>query len=99
MTAPLPKTSTVFVVSEKGSRLSVPSTARAPLTVTGTSSATGCGRLAVAVSSKGDAGAAEDREAVSGGTVKTSFSLLVIAIGSSLGRKIFVRPRGKQGYP
>ena len=42
MTAPLPKIKTVFVDSEKGSRLSLPSRARAPLTVTGTSSATGC---------------------------------------------------------
>jgi len=36
MTAPLPKTRTVLVVSEKGSRLSLPSTVRAPLIVTGT---------------------------------------------------------------
>src|SRR5579859_58017 len=43
-TAPWPKTSTVCERSEKGSRLSEPSMERAPFTVTGTSSATGCGR-------------------------------------------------------
>jgi len=42
MTAPAPNTRTVLVVSEKGSRLSLPSMVRAPLTVTGISSATGC---------------------------------------------------------
>src|SRR5215472_13460605 len=46
MTAPLPWTITVLVASEKGSRLSLPSTARAPFTVMGTSSATGCGLVA-----------------------------------------------------
>ncbi len=35
----------MVVVSENGSRLSLPSTARAPFTVTGTSSATGCALL------------------------------------------------------
>ncbi len=43
-TAPLPKIKTVLVDSEKGSRLSLPATVRAPFTVTATSSATGCGR-------------------------------------------------------
>src|SRR5215472_2527615 len=43
MTAPLPNTRTVCVVSEKGSRLSPPATVRAPFTVTGISAATGCG--------------------------------------------------------
>jgi hypothetical protein len=42
ITAPDPKTITVFVDSEKGSRLSLPSAVRAPLTVMGISSATGC---------------------------------------------------------
>src|ERR1700731_4832103 len=43
-TAPCPKIKTVFVDSEKGSRLSLPATVRAPFTVTATSSATGWGR-------------------------------------------------------
>src|ERR1700731_4183287 len=43
-TAPCPNIKTVFVDSEKGSRLSLPATARAPFTVTGSSSATGWGR-------------------------------------------------------
>jgi len=42
ITAPFASTSTVLVASENGSRLSLPSTVRAPFTVTGTSSATGC---------------------------------------------------------
>jgi hypothetical protein len=44
MTAPCPNIKTVFVDSEKGSRLPLPATARAPFTVTATSSATGCVR-------------------------------------------------------
>src|SRR5712692_4214299 len=48
MTAPCENTNTVFVVSEKGSRFSLPSTVRAPFTVTDTSSATGCGLLGAA---------------------------------------------------
>ena len=80
MTAPLPKTRTVFVVSENGSRLSLPSTVRAPLTVTGTSSATGCGLLPVAVSSGRGLAATEAGAAVSGATVRTSLSLLLGAI-------------------
>jgi hypothetical protein len=43
-TAPCPNIKTVFVDSEKGSRLSLPATARAPFTVTPTSRATGWGR-------------------------------------------------------
>src|SRR5262249_3929175 len=43
MTAPLPNTSTVCVVSENGWRLSLPATVLAPFTVTGISMATGCG--------------------------------------------------------
>ena len=43
MTAPDPWTITVFVDSENGSRLSLPSMVRAPFTVMGTSSATGWG--------------------------------------------------------
>jgi hypothetical protein len=43
ITAPLPKTSTVCVVSENGSRLALPSMVRAPFTVTGISTAAGCG--------------------------------------------------------
>jgi hypothetical protein len=54
ITAPWPKTKTVADFSEKGSRLSEPSTVRAPLTVTGISSATGFGR---AGASGGDLGA------------------------------------------
>src|SRR5258706_7540713 len=42
ITAPLASTNTVLVASENGSRFSLPSTARVPLTVTRTSSATGC---------------------------------------------------------
>src|SRR5580700_7872755 len=97
MTAPLPKTRTVFVLSENGSRLSLPSTVRAPLTVTGTSSATGCGRLAVAVSSWRGTGAAETAVAVSGGAVRTAVSLLVGAIGYSLGTLNFCVARRETG--
>jgi len=43
ITAPALCTSTVLVASANGSRLSLPSTARTPLTVTGTSRATVCG--------------------------------------------------------
>ena len=67
------------MVSENGSRLSLLSTVRAPLTVTGTSSATGCGLLPVAVSSGRGLAATEDGAAVSGATVRTS-SLLLGAI-------------------
>src|SRR5580658_2858189 len=80
ITAPLPKTRTVFVVSENGSRLSLPSIVRAPLTVTGTSSATGCGLLPVAVSSWRGPAAVGTAAAVSGAMVRTSFSLLLGAI-------------------
>ena len=47
ITAPCGKIRTVWVVSEKGSRLSEPSMVRAPLTVTGISRGTGCGRVGV----------------------------------------------------
>jgi hypothetical protein len=43
ITAPLPNTSTVCVVSENGSRFSLPAMVLAPFTVTGISMATGCG--------------------------------------------------------
>lgn len=58
ITAPCGKTSTVCVVSENGSRLSDPSTVRAPLTVTGISRGTGCGRVGVSLGDfeAGDAG-------------------------------------------
>src|SRR5258706_12757548 len=42
ITAPLASTNTVLVASENGSRFSLPSTARVPLTVTRNSSPTGC---------------------------------------------------------
>src|SRR5262249_49762377 len=42
ITAPEPNTSTVCVVSENGSRLSLPSTVRTPFTLTEISRATGC---------------------------------------------------------
>src|SRR5580658_7324790 len=80
ITAPLPKTRTVFVVSENGSRLSLPSIVRAPLTVTGTSRATGCGLLPVAVSSWRGPAATGTAPAVSRVAVRTSFSLLLGAI-------------------
>ena len=73
MTAPWPKINTVFVDSENGSRLSEPSTVRAPFTVTGTSKATGWAGLV--------AGAA-------GGVVAAEFStsLTIGAMGHSLER-------------
>jgi hypothetical protein len=49
MTAPCGKTRTVCVFSENGSRLSEPSTLRAPFTVTGISRGTGCGRVIVSL--------------------------------------------------
>src|SRR5208282_6706758 len=49
ITAPWTKTRTVLVDSEKGARLSEPSTVRAPLTVTGISRATGWGRTGVSL--------------------------------------------------
>src|SRR5580700_9829488 len=87
MTAPLPKTRTVFVVSEKGSRLSLPSTVRAPLTETGTSRATGCGLAAV---SAGTEAVEEGRGAVSDMADESSFSLAMGAMDAHLRSKIFV---------
>jgi hypothetical protein len=64
ITAPDPKTITVFVDSEKGSRLSLPSTVRTPFTVMGISSATGC---ALTADSVDEVDADPEREVVSGG--------------------------------
>src|SRR5579864_3225107 len=100
MTAPLPKTRTVLVVSENGSRLSLPSTVRAPLTVTGTSSATGCGLLPVAVSSWRGCIGVETADDVAVGAVRTSVSLLVGAIGCSLDTQNFLcSPRKNRAIP
>src|SRR5260370_15712467 len=91
MTAPLPKTRTVLVASEKGSRFSLPSTARTPLTVTGTSSATGC---CLTAESADNVVADGGRCAVSGLAVRISFSLTVGGMGctlateNSLGRSV-----------
>src|SRR5207302_4075141 len=87
MTAPLPMTRTVLVVSEKGSRLSLPSTVRAPLTVTGTSSATGCCLMAV---SPGCVEVGAGRWAVSGFAAKISFSLTVGGIACTLTKDDFL---------
>lgn len=71
----MPKTSTVLVDSEKGSRLSLPSTVRAPFTVTASSRATGCGREADSSGrNEVDAGAAEEEEGIA---VKTSLSFVI----------------------
>src|SRR5437660_11580255 len=72
-TAPCPKTSTVCERSEKGSRLSEPSTDREPFTVTGTSSATGCGRAGAL-----PAGAAGIPGAVGAAAFSGSFTMGVI---------------------
>src|SRR6266850_656932 len=87
MTAPLPITRTVLVVSEKGSRLSLPSTVRAPLTVTGTSSATGCCLMAV---SPGSAEVGAGRWVVSSFAAKFSFSLTVGGIACTLTKDDFL---------
>ncbi len=87
MTAPLPKMRTVLVVSEKGSRLSLPSTARAPLTVTGTSSATGCCLMAV---SPGKVVVDAGRCAVCGLAVEILFSLTVGGIACTLAKEDFL---------
>src|SRR6266850_936282 len=87
MTAPLPKTRTVLVVSEKGSRLSLPSTVRAPLIVTGTSSATGCCLMAISL---GNVVADAGRCAVSGLADKVSFSLAVGGIACTLAKGDFL---------
>src|SRR5258708_11044888 len=86
MTAPVPKISTVLVDSEKGSRLSLPSTARAPLIVTGTSSATGCCLIA---ESPGSVGTGEGRCTVSGLEVEFSFSLTIGGMACTLAQKNF----------
>jgi hypothetical protein len=87
MTAPEPKIKTLLVVSEKGSRLSLPSTVRAPLTVTGTSRATGCGLAAVSV---GREDVEAGRGAVSDAADKSSFSLAMGAMDAHSRSKIFV---------
>src|SRR2546429_9731142 len=87
MTAPLPITRTVLVVSEKGSRLSLPSTVRAPLTVTGTSSATGCCLTAV---SPGNVEFGAGPCAGSGPAAEISFSLAVGGIAGHLANDDFL---------
>src|SRR5947207_13749001 len=96
MTAPLPMTGTGLVVSEKGSRLSLPSTVRAPLTVTGTSSATGCCLMAV---SPGSVEVGAGRWAVSGFAAKISFSLTVGGIACTLTKDIFFVALSPTGSP
>src|SRR5258708_10889400 len=87
MTAPLPKTRTVLVVSEKGSRFSLPSAARTPLTVTGTSSATGC---CLTAESADNVVADGGRCAVSGLAVRISLSLAVGGMGCTLATENFL---------
>src|SRR6266850_1589563 len=86
MTAPLPKIRTVFVASENGSRLALPSTVRAPFTETGTSSATGCCLTAL---SEGTGTLAEGRTADSGVAASVSFSLAMGAMKFSLAKEDF----------
>src|SRR6266850_4551565 len=81
MTAPLPKIRTVFVASEKGSRLALPSTLRAPFTETGTSSATGC---CLTPWSDGTGTPAD-----SGAAARRSFSLAMGAMKFSLAKEDF----------
>src|SRR5439155_1008218 len=71
MTAPLPWIITVLVASEKGSRLSPPSTVRAPFTATGTSRATGCGLVG------GSPGAAEPGRELVSEVASVSESLMI----------------------
>src|SRR5258707_14772704 len=84
MTAPLPKIRTVFVASEKGSRLALPSTVRAPFTETGTSSATGCCLTAL---SEGAGALAEGRAADSGVAGTRCFLLARGDLQCSLGQE------------
>src|SRR5258707_15013718 len=83
MTAPLPKMSTVLVLSEKGSRLSLPWTARAPLIVTGTSNATGCCLMAASPDEVVGAG----RCAASGLADEIPFSLNVGGMACTLAKE------------
>ena len=87
MTAPEPKTITVFVDSEKGSRLSLPSIVRAPFTVIGISSATGCCFIA---ESPG-AAAAEPLRVVSRVVVTVSESLMMGGISCTSAKQILRR--------
>src|SRR6266849_7859171 len=84
ITAPLASTRTVLVVSENGSRLSLPSTARAPLTVTGTSSVTGCALL---IRWPADA-TSEERSEFSGAPGSAELSLSVGAMSYSLAERV-----------
>src|SRR5260370_41064266 len=78
--------SAVVVDSEKGSRLSLPSAARAPLTGTGTSNATGCCLMAVSpVEMEVDEGFCDGY----GLAVEMSLSLTVGGMGCTLARLDF----------
>lgn len=83
MTAPEPYTITVLVVSEKGSRLSLPSMVRTPFTLMGTSSATGCG---FAADSLGDAVAEPERPEASPFAVNVPESFVTGAMTCTLAR-------------
>src|SRR2546422_10428796 len=96
MTAPLPKMSTVLVLSEKGSRLSLPSTARAPLILTGTSNATGCCLMAA---SPGEVVVGAGRCAAPALAVKIAFSLTVGGMAGTLAKKIFSVTPSQTGSP
>src|SRR5258708_11506654 len=96
MTAPLPKISTVLVLSAKGSRLSLPSRARAPLTVTGTSKATGCCLMAA---SPDAVVVGAGRCAVSSLAARISFSLTVGGMAGTLAKKDFFRRPLPDGAP
>src|SRR5437899_1612316 len=95
MTAPLPKISTVLVVSEKGSRLSLPSRARAPLIVTGTSNATGCCLMAAS----GELVVGAGRCAASSLAARISFSLTVGGMAGTLAKKDFLSRPVPDGAP
>ena len=95
MTAPLPKIRTVLVVSEKGSRLSLPSTERAPFTVTETSNATGC----CFAESLEETGADPGRAADSGGIVMVSWSFVMGGMRRTLAKKDFYPTLPMQGSP
>src|SRR5437762_4563166 len=89
MTAPDPKTITVFVDSEKGSRLSLPSAVRAPFTRIGISSATGC----ALTGDSADDGPADPERA---GAVRVSESLVMGAISCTSAKQNFAaRPSQK----
>ncbi len=75
----------MLVLSENVSRLSPPSTARVPLTLTGTSSATGCALL----TSSAAADVSVERSGLSGEAGSVELSLNVGGMSGSLATESF----------